>query len=514
MYIKKIKLKNFKRYKSLEMTFNTDINIFVGDNESGKSTILQAIDLVVRGSVSKVEELGVDKLMNVDAVVQYMDGEHKCENLPEFFIELYLSDDLEDITGKNNSQQVNGHGIRLSCRPNDKFSREIAKTIAVDGSGIPFDFYEIVFETFSGASYTRRSKFVKSLFVDNSNIGSPYAMNEYVHGLFDVSFDSTKQVELKQKYRAHKNQFVSDVLKDYQLEQKNYAFSLKNTPRNSIESDLAISDNGVALENKGTGIQCFIKTDLALSKSGHVDVIMLEEPENHLSYTNTVMLIEKIKETSKQLFVASHSDLICTRLDLRKCFLMNSSTAQYTSLKTIPEDTANFFIKAPNNKMLQFVMTSKAILVEGDAEYILIEKMFQIATGKSLKNAGVGVISVDGLCFKRYLDIAKIIGMKVVVITDNDKDYQAKITDKYAGYLSEKINVFADTDVNRYTFEVCLYEDNKALCDNKFTAERKTLSVQDYMLNNKADVAFVLAQTTEDIVVPQYIEDALKWINA
>ena len=514
MYIKKIILENFKRYKKLEMPFNKDINIFVGDNESGKSTILQAIDLVVRGSISKVEEFGVDKLMNIDAVNQFITGEHKYENLPEIFIELYLSEDCEDLAGKTNSQQIIVPGIRLYCRPNEKFSKEIMKAIEVDGCGIPFDFYEIGFETFAGVSYARRSKFLKALLVDNANIGNPYVMNEFVHGLFDVSFDPVKQVELRQKYRSHKDRFVADVLKDYQLEDSNYAFSLKNTPRNNIESDLAISDNGIALENKGAGIQCFIKTDLALSKNENIDVIMLEEPENHLSYTNTLKLIEKIKKSSNQLFVASHSDLICTRLDLRKCFLMNSSAAQYVSLNGIPEDTANFFIKAPDNKMLQFVLSSKIVLVEGDAEYIMMEKMFRITTGKSLKEAGVGVISVNGLCFKRYLDIAKIIGMKVVVITDNDKDYQTKIIDKYDGYTNDNLKIFADSSDERYTFEVCIYKDNEVFCDSKFAADRKTLSVQEYMLSNKADVAFVLAKCADDIIVPRYIKDALNWISA
>ncbi|WP_417760564.1 AAA family ATPase, partial [Shewanella sp.] len=37
-------------------------NIVVGDNEAGKSTILTAIELVLSGSRSKVESLGVEAL--------------------------------------------------------------------------------------------------------------------------------------------------------------------------------------------------------------------------------------------------------------------------------------------------------------------------------------------------------------------------------------------------------------------------------------------------------------------
>lgn len=46
----KIKLHDFKRFREFMLDVNPDINILIGDNESGKSTILQAIYLVARGS--------------------------------------------------------------------------------------------------------------------------------------------------------------------------------------------------------------------------------------------------------------------------------------------------------------------------------------------------------------------------------------------------------------------------------------------------------------------------------
>lgn len=496
------------------MPFNNDVNILVGDNESGKSTILQAIDLIIRASSSKIEELGIDKLMNNEAIDAFLSGERKFENLPEIVAELYLSEDLEEITGKNNSCQENCGGIFLSCRADERFSKQIKEYFSEGNEGLPFEYYEIVFETFSGSPYTRRSNYLKGLFVDNSNVGNTYSLNEYIRNIFDATLERDKQIELKQKYRTHKDVFVSNVMNDYQLLEGGYTFSLKNTVRNGIESDLSISDRGISLENKGTGLQCFIKTDLALSKKENVDVILLEEPENHLSYTNTLKLIERIKAATNQLFVTTHSDLICTRLDLRKCLLLNSLSCSFTSLKLIPEETANFFIKAPDNKMLQFCLSSKTLLVEGDAEYILMEKMFNKTLGKSLKESNVGVISVDGLCFKRYLDIAKIIGMRVAVITDNDKNCQANIDEKYAEYKDDNIRVFADADNSRYTFEVCFYQDNEQLCDELFLEGRRTLTVQNFMLSNKADVAFALADSTKDIEVPSYIKDALIWIDA
>ena len=50
MYISKIKIENFKCFKEVfVLPLNNGLNILVGDNESGKSTILEAIHLVLTG---------------------------------------------------------------------------------------------------------------------------------------------------------------------------------------------------------------------------------------------------------------------------------------------------------------------------------------------------------------------------------------------------------------------------------------------------------------------------------
>ena len=40
MYIKNIKLCNFRNYKQLDLNLNKNINIFYGDNAQGKKNIL------------------------------------------------------------------------------------------------------------------------------------------------------------------------------------------------------------------------------------------------------------------------------------------------------------------------------------------------------------------------------------------------------------------------------------------------------------------------------------------
>ena len=47
--IKKLLIKNFKSVKEVIIELNFKINIFVGENDSGKSTIFEALSIITTG---------------------------------------------------------------------------------------------------------------------------------------------------------------------------------------------------------------------------------------------------------------------------------------------------------------------------------------------------------------------------------------------------------------------------------------------------------------------------------
>lgn len=80
--IKRLVLMNFKRFKALEVECNPELNILVGGNEAGKTSVLQALDIVLSASRSKVEALGLETLFNAECIAEFLDGERKIEDLP------------------------------------------------------------------------------------------------------------------------------------------------------------------------------------------------------------------------------------------------------------------------------------------------------------------------------------------------------------------------------------------------------------------------------------------------
>jgi putative ATP-dependent endonuclease of OLD family len=115
-------------------------------------------------------------------------------------------------------------------------------------------------------------------------------------------------------------------------------------------------------------------------------------------------------------------------------------------------------MKAPSSYVLEFALSKKNLLVEGDAEYILMDPFYKKVTGDDLFGSGVSVIAIGGISFPRYLDIAHLLGTRTAVVTDNDGDLQTMCVDRYEDYKDDFIKVFSDPDEARSTFEICVYD--------------------------------------------------------
>jgi predicted ATP-dependent endonuclease of OLD family len=520
--IQKIKLVNFKRFSVFQLEFDDRLNILVGDNESGKSSILTALDIVLSGSRTKIETLGLDSLFNIEAINSFLKSGKEYVKLPILSVELYLNEQNNlKLNGKDNSDGKGCDGLQLICEPNDLLSKEIKDILQQKEPNFPFEYYTISFRTFSGESYTGYSNFVKHLLLDNSQINAEYATREYVKTLYSSNVIDSEKNRHQNEYRKAKDNFKNEILIDLNKRVDKYSFTIRSNSKSNLENDLTIAENDINIENKGKGRQCFIKTDFALTKktkNKDIDILLIEEPENHLSHINMKKLInriiESVKNEEKQLFITTHNDLISSRLDLRKTILLNSNSSTSLKLTGLKEKTAEFFIKAPNNRILELILSKKVILVEGDAEFILLESFFENHTQKLLSDSDVHIISVGGTSFKRFLDISTILNIKTVVIRDNDSDFQTYCIDRYSDYNDNpQINICFDKDNTRRTFEISLYEENKELVESLFGPKRKGLSIQDYMLKNKTEAALeLLIQTQQNISIPDYIKEAIEWI--
>ena len=55
MVLKKLKLKNFRGYRDFEVSFDDAINVIIGRNDIGKSTLLEALEIFFNSEKVKMD---------------------------------------------------------------------------------------------------------------------------------------------------------------------------------------------------------------------------------------------------------------------------------------------------------------------------------------------------------------------------------------------------------------------------------------------------------------------------
>lgn len=111
MYIKKVKLENFRNYDNLEVEFKKDFNLIYGNNAQGKTNILEAIYLSAIGKSfqtnkdSEMIKIGKEKAkVEIEYETQDREGKITVEiaDKKTFFINGIKQKKISDIIGKIN----------------------------------------------------------------------------------------------------------------------------------------------------------------------------------------------------------------------------------------------------------------------------------------------------------------------------------------------------------------------------------------------------------------------------
>ncbi|MBW7476287.1 AAA family ATPase [Paenibacillus oenotherae] len=145
MYIEHLKIRGFKKFSTFNIDFNKHINVLIGENEAGKSTILEAIDIVLNQRLFNSTN-NSEKYFNIDNVNQFRKNP-SIDTLPKIEIELFLSDEKdlnsEYFNGLHTSSTIPKNGIYFTYKFDESY-REILE-IMYDGSYdknfIPTDYY-------------------------------------------------------------------------------------------------------------------------------------------------------------------------------------------------------------------------------------------------------------------------------------------------------------------------------------------------------------------------------------
>lgn len=182
--------------------------------------------------------------------------------------------------------------------------------------------------------------------------------------------------------------------------------------------------------------------------------LLIEEPEAHIHNHIQKTLFDNFNFKNTQVFVSTHSTQISS---VSKISSMNILARQcgYTdvyhpSLGLTPKEISSIerYLDAIRSDLL---FAKSVILVEGDAELILIPAMIKETLGISLDELGISLIKVDGTVFKHVSNLfhEKRLKRKCAILTDLDSAYVSVADDEFDDKFVQSLEAAEDDGLRR-----------------------------------------------------------------
>lgn len=454
MHVKAIKLINFKKFRDELLEFNDDVNIFVGDNNAGKNTILEALEIVLnynhRGRPFN-GEFSPD-LFNQDAVTRFLASDLSSKHLPSLIIEAYI-DGVPEYRGSNNSLKADAQGVLVQAcfDPSLEAVYESHLLTKPNITSIPIEFYKVEWLDFGWNPIKPIAKKFKALYIDPTRIHPTMGKNQYISSILNTALAKEELVKLTLNYRENLQVFNNSgevrtvnasLDAGHLITDSKLTIAASTLPAGSIQTGLQLEVDDVPFHLIGKGEQSNVQIKLAIQNKSHdIDLVMMEEPENHLSHTNLNKLVHYIETQrgDKQLFLTTHSSYVLNKLSIDKICLVQSG---YKRLHTLDAKVVKTLKRLPGYDTLRVALSGKVILVEGPSDELVLKKIYQRKHNRLPEQDGIDIIVVRGVGFKTFIEVGKEIGTKIHVLRDNDGDYNGNVVQgrlEYAAFPNIKL---------------------------------------------------------------------------
>ena len=487
MYLQNIKLWNFRRFGSdvefdienpnLNLNFTKGLNVIIGENDSGKTAIIDAIKLAL-------------KTHSYDYI--RVEDKDFFSNSNRFRIELIFNGLIPD-EAKNFTEWLGWNGIGENAEPylkiNYDVKRQGKKILPTDlKAGVDEDGYQLTAEAreYLKATYLkplrdaeneliakRNSRLSQILLGDSAFKGKENdhelviifenlskEIDKYFKGQFEVSTNNNEGEEVK--FLPQEGKIIKDkidgYIKDFYSNEYETEFIASSNDIKSILEKLTLFLKDELNPGLGTLNRLFMAAELLhLNKSNWsgLRLGLVEELEAHLHPQAQMQVIESLqKQNAIQLILTTHSPNLASKLKLENLIICNNGNAfpmgsDYTKLN--PADY-KFLEKFLDTTKANLFFAKGIILVEGWAEEILIPSISK-NIGVNLTEKGISIVNVGSLAYNRYANIflrkqGPFMSIPIAILTDSDiREYQKVLIAGEAVYQKRDLaTIKAETD--------------------------------------------------------------------
>lgn len=532
--ITRLRISNFGLFSNFEIRPRTGLNILVGDNEAGKSTILQALTLVLTGRSNgrwATDELTPD-WFHLPAVLRFFDDYSTGDPtpLPTIEIEVYLDDTddtLQNHRGVHNAEGEDCPGLRLTIEPSDDYAAEIRAYLDAEDCprAVPIEYYDVHWRNFADEPLSRRPAGLGHVLIDSRTIRSQRGVDYHTRQLLHDFIEPAERAAISVAHRRARHEISSTYLKkaneriagqDELVDGRTVEIDFDQSGTSSWHGSIIPRIDQVPFALAGQGVQAAMKIALAMSRSAdQTSFVLVEEPENHLSHTRLMRLVDSIEALAgeRQSFLTTHSSFVLNRLGIDRLLLLGPS-GTVARLTDLPPDTVQYFQKLSGFDTLRLVLAERLVLVEGPSDEIVFERYFRDRFGRGPNEAGVDVVSLRGIALRRSLELCAALDRQVVALRDNDGKHPDHWIDPLRPLLAEGRRYLEIGDpTDGATLEPQLVRANGEAALRSALNLDAHYEVTEWMSDNKTEASLRILKSPETLIPPSYIERALDLLD-
>jgi putative ATP-dependent endonuclease of the OLD family len=499
MFLKKFKIKNYRCIKDATIDFNKGVNILIGENNSGKTAVLDALRVCLSYGKQQRDIWVSSNNFHLDK----NDPEAEIGDI-EFHLFFEIEDEVEAgiyndflSVGEDDTQELQLH-FRYYIQERNDIKKVRYSVWGGDNEGQPITpnvlelIYFIHLDALRDAVQHLRPVRGNRLGELYSKIVTDEQRQETLSGKVRNVLDSDAEwntliYQGKEKVNEHlKETTISGKKQNVEIDFLPYEFrrivdNLRiQTPVYSediLENEdkqryFELYQNGLGYNNLIyiATVLGDLKRQKELEKEAYI-ALLIEEPEAHLhpQLQNVFFnYLNKLDKIGFQIFVSSHSPTITAKADLDSLIVLQEQENKITSL-SIKRSNLNDINRKYLEKFLdvtkcQLFFANGVILVEGISEALLLPVFSEIlGHDYSIEKKGVELVNLNGVAFEHFgklfnPDNAEIrLNCRCAILTDDDRTDDGEISSR-ASMAKELEKGLLKVQLAEKTFEIELFK--------------------------------------------------------
>ena len=506
MHLSRLHISKFRVFNDITLYFKNGINILIGENNSGKTAIIDALRICLGCGKPdnyiyiQESDLHVDpqdpnesnSTIQFDLIFEFGTAEIERECFYDF-----ISQDEEDPT----KQTIQLH-LKFIQENNSKkkYFKRIIWGGDNEGQQVPYESLQEIFYTYLSPLRDAVSC-LRPYSYDNKTSQLFNQLTKYHKGEEDIELNEEKKNQLaKNLYQVFENDACDwkHILTtgkgkvNAHLEGTGITRKHPNIEMNYVGRKFSDVVRGIELKcpvyktiedgqeqryfelyQNGLGENNLIFTSVVLGDlinrcEDHAleiyNALLVEEPEAHLhpQYQNTFFeYLNELQSKGLQIFVTSHSPTITAKSDVnnisvlqREQSIIQSFSFDELSEVDYPKESKRHLRKFLDTTKAQLFFANGVLLVEGVAEAIIIPILAKkFLTEKiDLCKSGIELVNIGGVAFNHFGllfnndDERKRLLSRCAIITDSDPKEDGDISDRAQNAK----------DLEKHNLKVCL----------------------------------------------------------